>query len=340
MNIPFSKLTLGDDEKKAVCDVIDSGWVVMGKKTQEFEEKFAEYVGAKYAVFVDSATSALFLSLKYLQTRFRLYPHMFVPSLTFVSTAEAVVNSGAIPHFHDISRETFCMDESEFGGTIPVHLTGNRAKHKADIYDSAHRIMRDDVKGSDALWCYSFYATKNMTTIQGGMIALNDFDKYEWLKKARDHGITRGTTERYKEGKWEYDFDFVGWREKSDDVHAAIGLEQLKKLDGFNNERRRIISRYNERLGQNRTGLHLYPILVNERQKFIEFMQEKGVQCSVHFLPLHTRKAYKDFPREALPNTEYLGERLVSLPLFPQLTNEEVDYICQVVEDSKLLIHE
>lgn len=337
--IPFCKSTIGEEEIKAMADVVRSGWVVMGPKTQEFEEKFAEYVGAKYAVFVDSATSALFLSIKALGLNHGA--HIVVPSLTFVSTAEVIVNAGCTPHFVDVSLEDFCIDkdyEPEAQCAIPVNLTGNKAKGHGCIVDSAHRIMRGDVKDSSSLWCYSFYATKNMSTVQGGMIALNDFNLYEWLKKARDHGITRGTTERYKEGKWEYDFSFVGYREKSDDLHAAIGLEQLKKLDGFNEARTRIISRYNEVFGLNRTGLHLYPVLTSDRTKFIDFLKERGIQCSVHFLPLHTRTAYKDFPREDMPNTEYLGERLVSLPLFPQMTDAEVDYVAKAALDSKLLV--
>jgi len=341
--IQFFKTTFGEEEKKAICDTIDSGWVVQGPKVQEFEEKFAEYVGAKYAVFVDSGTSALFLALKVLNLRNLSQEKIRIPSLTFVSDAEIVVNTGYIPEFIDVSKNTFCIEE----GDIPVHLTGNKSSALASIYDSAHRIEKDDVKNSPALWCYSFYATKNMSTIQGGMIALNDEEKYKWLKVARDHGISKGTLERYTQKTPTYSVDFVGYRMKADDMRAAIGLEQLKKLPAMTARRNEIVDRYNRNLFLNRTGNHLYPILVSDREKFFEAMEQANIQCSVHFLPLDLMPAFKQYsPCKheknicKLPNTHYLGERLVSLPLFPQMTNEQVDYISQEVIKTELLLNE
>lgn len=350
MNISFCKSTLGEEEKKAICDVIDSGWVVMGSKTKEFEEKFAEYVGAKHCIFVDSCTSALDLSVKYL-----LYKKIWdrklavaVPSLTFTSSAEVIVNNKMKPRFFDVKRDTFCSN-SLMLQAILVHLTGNIAKQlnldRMIIEDSAHRIERNQCKDNPNLVCFSFYATKNMTTIQGGMIATNNEEAAKWLKKARDHGVSKGTTERYKDGAWAYDVEFIGWREKSDDVHATIGIEQLKKLDSMNIERKRIITLYNEFLGLNRKGLHLYPILVLNRPEFINKLKEAGIQCSVHFLPLHRMTAYKKYITDentdlTLPITNWLGDHLVSLPLFPQLTNEEIKYITDKVIETELLIKE
>jgi perosamine synthetase len=340
-NIPFCKSSIGEEEKKAICDVIDTGWVVMGRKTQEFEQQFAEYVGSKFAIFVDSGTSALDLSVKRLLDKgfWVKGQEINVPSLTFTATAEVLVHNGLIPKFVDVNKQTFCIEDQGNIRQLPVHLLGNRSTAHALIYDSAHRIIKDDVKDSTALWCYSLYATKNMTTIQGGMIALNNEEDYLWLKKARDHGISKGTTERYKDGDCLYSIEFCGWREKSDDIHAAVGIEQLKKLPYMDAERRRIIARYNNNLGLNRDGLHLYPIFVENRKEFLKFMKENGVQCSVHFLPLHKMPAYKEFEVD-LPITEYIGENIVSLPLFPQLTYEEIDYICEKVIGSKLFKHE
>jgi perosamine synthetase len=301
-------------------------------------------VGTKYAVFVDSGTSAVDLAVKLLLHKkiWRKGMEVYVPSLTFTSTAEVVVHNGLKLRFADVSLDDFCVrfDVDKYPMSIPVHLLGNRAQVPSYIYDSAHRIEKDDVLNSSSLWCYSFYATKNMTTIQGGMIALNDEKEAIWLKKARDHGISKGTTERYKDGQWAYSIDFVGWREKSDDLHASLGLIQLAKLDAMNAERKRVISRYNEGLGLKRVGNHLYPVLVDKRPEFIEFMKNAGIQVGVHFLPLHKMPAYKKYARKvSLPNTDYLGERLVSLPLFPSLTNEEIDYIITKVKESKLFIN-
>ena len=337
MIVPFTRTTLGEEEKKAMADVIDSGWVVMGPKTQEFEEQFAEYVGSDYAIFVDSGTAALFLSLKYLDIK----GEIAVPSLTFASTAEVIVNSGAIPHFYDVDLKTFNLEFAPIVA-IPVHLMGRKSGLDALMYDSAHRIEKDDLKEDDgALWCYSFYATKNLTTINGGMIATNNKNAAEWLKKARDHGISKGTTERYKEGKWEYSVDFVGLRFKADDVRAAIGLEQLKKLPENTQKRNDIVKRYNSLLGLNRVGNHIFPLLVQKRSKFIEFLRSRGIQASVHFLPVHKMSAYSDYAvGVSLPNTDFLGDRLVSLPLYPQMTEAEIDYVVKTVKDSNLMIQE
>jgi dTDP-4-amino-4,6-dideoxygalactose transaminase len=339
--IPFFKNTFGEEEKKAISDCIDSGWVVMGKKTAEFEEKFADYVGSRYAVFVDSGTSALFLAMRYQMEKFgRWFDEIETPSLTFVSDAEIIVNLGCKPKFVDVSKTSLCVEnwiEASNHPTLAVHLTGNRAFAPATVYDSAHRIEKDDVKDSKVPWCYSFYATKNMSTVQGGMIALNDKDGYDWLKKARDHGISKGTLERYTEKTPTYSVDFVGYRMKADDLRAVIGLEQLKKLPAMTERRNEIVARYNRNLGYTRTGNHLYPILVSNREKFFEYMSAANVQCSVHFKPLHLMPAFKGFGGYSLPNTEYLGERLVSLPLFPDMTDEQIDYISQEVLKTHLL---
>lgn len=350
MNIPFCKTTLGVEEKQAICDVIDSGWVVMGKKTQEFEEEFAKYVGAKYAVMVDSGTSALDLSVKRLLEEgvWKKGDEIKVPSLTFTSSAEVLVNNGLYPLFWDVREETFSM--ASLGRehdklSLPVNLLGNRSNVLSPIVDSAHRILRGDLPGSDAMWCYSLYATKNMTTASGGVIVTNNEEQYKWLKLARDHGVTKGTTERYKDGQPFYDIEFIGWRYKPTDIDAVIGLEQLKKLDYFNLQREGIINQYNKYLLLNRSGLHLYPIYTNDRPKFIQFMREKGVQVSVHFRPLHQMTGYKKIMNDrdknrnwdiALPCTTALSKKIVSLPLYPQLTDDEVKYICDKTIESGL----
>ncbi|MCK4522403.1 MAG: DegT/DnrJ/EryC1/StrS aminotransferase family protein [Nanoarchaeota archaeon] len=343
MKIPFCKTTIGEEEKKAICDVIDSGWVVLGAKSQEFEEKFAEYVGAKYAVYVDSGTSALLLSLNYLKDSDLIDDDLLiVPSLTFTATAEAAINAGYLIEFGDVDYNTLCLKTNVNDKiTLPVHLVGNKATQKALIFDSAHRIERDDVKGSDALWCYSFYATKNMTTVQGGMVATNDVKAYEWLKSARDHGLDMGTKERYTGKYKQYDVKFVGYRVKGDDLRAAIGLEQLKKLPEMTKQRNEIVKRYNDAFGLERAGNHVYPILVNDRDKFMELMMEAGIQCTIHFRPLHQMTGYKKYYdaeySPALPNTDFIGEHIVSLPLFPGLTEAEQDYIISEVKKTKLL---
>lgn len=342
--IPFFKTTLGQEEKKSISDVIDSGWIVQGPKTQEFEEQFAAYVGSRYAVFVDSGTAALFLSLMFQRQFDSTLTYVYTPSLTFVSDPEAIIHAGLTPQFCDVDPKTFCMiDPPEIKKNamfMPVHLTGNRSLVKGEIYDSAHRIELNDFrKDSAALWCYSFYATKNMSTINGGMICTDLPEADIWLRKARDHGLSKGTRERYTDKTPIYDVEFIGYRLKADDVRAAVGIEQLKKLPTMTARRNEIITRYNTNLGQDRTGNHLYPILVSDRDTFFESMRAAQIQCSIHFLPLHKMTPFKPYAQIPLPNTEYIGAHIVSLPLFPAMTDKEVDYVSQKVLDTGLMIN-
>ncbi len=330
--IPFSKNTFDHEELKAVKDCFDSGWVVLGPKTAEFEKEFAKYVGSKYAVAVDSGTSALFLAIR--AAKYKKF--ITIPSLTFVSDAEVIHHAGLEIRFADVDPKTLCVDK-QYKNLLPVNFGGNLAKGKGKVVDSCHRIEKNDVKGSDAMWCYSFYATKNLNTVQGGMVALNSEKDYKWLMMARDHGVTKGTAQRYKGKNPTYDVLFPAWRVKGDDLRSSIGLVQLRKLPELNKRRNEIVARYNKNLGLNWTGNHLYPILVIGRTTFIEQMHLAGVQTSIHFIPIHTFTAYKD-DKAKLPNTDRIGEHIVSLPLFPAMTNKEVDYISECVINTDRLI--
>lgn len=342
IKVPFSKPSVTEEEIQAVTKVLKSGWLTTGEITRDFEKKFAEYVGAKYAVAVNSCTAALSLSLKALEEYIDPVEEgdeVIVPSLTFTATASIVTHCGAKPVFVDVEKDTFCLDPllvfdamtPKTKAVIPVHLTGNTANSPYDgsvIIDSAHRIAKE--KSIADFTCYSFYATKNLTTGEGGMITTNYKDKAEWLRQARLHGLSTGAENRYRGGKWEYSVDFTGWKCNLTDIASAIGLVQLKKLPKMEKKRKKLIKRYNEALGYERTGTHLYPILVEKRDEFMTKMREAGIGCSVHFLPLHLMPAYKDYkPSYPLPNTEFLGERLVSLPLYPDMIEKEQEYVIE-----------
>lgn len=338
--IPLTRAKIGEREIGAVGKVLRSGWLTMGPETHKFEEEFAKYVGAKYAIAVNSATSALFLSLKALG----IGPgdEVIVPSFTFASTASVVIHSGAVPVFVDIKENDFTMDQKSMEGAvskrtkavIPVHYGGNIAKVKTDlpiIEDSAHLISKHGNNNKAFSSCYSFYATKNMTTGEGGMITVSGRKRADWLKKARLHGLSRDAWKRYGvKSKWIYTIEFPGWKVNTTDINSALGRVQLKRLDNFQKRRERTVGLYNKLLGLNNKGTHLYPVIVNERDKFFKYMKENGVGCSFHFTPLHLQPAYKNYGAKKLPVTEYIGARVATLPLDAVITSREVKFVAEL----------
>lgn len=341
LKIPFSKPSIDEKEEQAVLEVLRSGWLTSGPKVKEFEAAFAKYVGAKHAIAVNSCTSALFLAVRHVARQ-----HTFVecPSLTFSASAAVIAHTQKKITFVDVDLDTMVVQDAN-GPAVVVDLTGNEAPvdGKYIIHDCAHRIDRNMCKDKQGTFCFSFYPTKNLASSEGGMICTDDDEAAKWYRLARSHGQTKDNFARYSVGgasNWEYSIEFPGWKMNMTDIQAAIGLEQLKKLPEMNRKRRTIIARYNAAFNQDREGLHLYPILVKDRQKFMEEVHKKGIGCSVHFLPLHLMPAYLRYKHDPLPNTEYLGAHLVSLPLFPSLTDPEVEYIIKCILETNLLITE
>lgn len=334
MKIKVANPEIGKEEIKASTSVLESGWIGKGEKVEKFEKKFANYSGARFGIATNSGTAALYLCLKFLGIGSG--DEVIIPSLTWTATAASIIHCEASPVFADISLENWCLEKKDVvnkigkkaKAIIPVHYAGRLANcdypnHKI-IEDSAHRIKREDFKGN--LRCHSFYVTKNITTIKGGMILTNDKAAARWFRKAVKEGIEDGAADRYYKGKWHYEVEFPSWDFNMSDVEAAIGLEQLKKIKRFNRKREKIVKIYNQAFKLNNTGNHLYPILVENRDKFIVKMQERGIQTAVHYYPLHQMKAYKKWGRK-LKNTEFVGKRCVSLPLWPSLKKSEIEYI-------------
>jgi dTDP-4-amino-4,6-dideoxygalactose transaminase len=336
MKIPFNKPYIGKEEIRAVKKTMKSGWLTSGPVTKEFEKQFAEYVGSKYAVYLSSCTIALQLSIQYHKIHDDI-DTAYVPSLTFAATANEAYNAGLSLEWGDVDPDTWCLEPVDLQKgemAIPVHLTGNKAPTTYSgpvVEDSAHKIDQDQCHGNKNMVCFSFYATKNMTTGEGGMIATNSKKQYEWLLKARHHGISRGPGASPM-----YSVDFVGWKANQSDILASIGIEQLKKLPDMDEKRRAIIHRYNKGFGPLNTGLHLYPLLVRNRVSFLKKMKAAGIQCSVHFRPLHQMKAYKSTKK--LPVTEDIGSKVVSLPLYPEMTDKEVDYVIKTALATKQIL--
>lgn len=345
--IPFCQPYINPEENKAVLEVMRSKWLTTGQVCEKLENQFAKYVGSKYAVAVSSGTAALKLSIKYFAHHLKDLV-IACPSFTFAATACEIINTGHQVKFMDVRKDNYCMDETlDYTGVdiaIPVHLTGNKAftNYKCPVVeDSAHRLVKNQCLDMpiNHTACFSFYPTKPITTGEGGMIATNDAKAYKWLKMARNHGINRGDDKRYQMPfGWRYSVNFCGEKANLSDVQAAIGVSQLRKLPWMDESRWKSISLYNKLLEYNNKGLHLYPIFVRERDKFINYLAQNGIATSVHFQPLHKMPAFKNHYRLKLPVTEWLSEHIVSLPLYPGLLPCEIECICDKIKRTKLLI--
>ncbi len=368
--IPLSDIDFGPEEKQAVNDVLQSKWLTMGSVTQQFEQAFAAYVGAKHAIAVTNATAALHLAC----VAAGLGPgdEAIVPSLTFVATANAVRYTGASPVFADIGGEqdlnisyhsiekaitkrTRAILVMHYGGyacDMPSIVELAREHDLKLIEDAAHAVGSELDGRKLGTWgdmgCFSFFSNKNMTTGEGGMIVTND-DKYsERLHLLRSHGMTTLTWDRHKGHAWSYDVVDLGYNYRIDEIRAALGLVQLGKLAVNNEHRRRLTHMYREAFQElapeitvpfaQHAGIsaaHLMPVLLPEnsnKSSFMENMKGQGIQTSFHYPPIHTFTAYeRSRDRNSLPITETVAEREVTLPLYPTLPDDNVLVVVEAV---------
>lgn len=367
--IRLSIPSTGDEELRAIREVFDSGWLTEGPRNEEFEGRFAAYIGVKKAVTLNSGTSALFLALKSLD----ITGEVILPSFTFVASANAVVTAGARPVFADVIYETCNIDPADIEKRItkrtqaimPVHFGGQpaamdaivRIAKKYSLYiieDSAETIggeYNGRKAGSFGAGCFSFFPTKNMTTGEGGMFTTDDVELAQRLKTLAGHGIPKGTYRREGEKRpWAREAIAAGYNFRMSNILAAVGVVQLKKIDEMNNLRRHHASYLNERL----IGLdidlpvegagckHVYQIYTikvrKKRDEFVLGLREKGVAASVHFdPPVHTQPYYaKTFGgrRGDLPTTEKLAESIVTLPMYPAMKESDLDLIASAVKEN------
>jgi len=362
--IPIFRPLSGQEEIDAVTEVIRSGWWGMGPRTSEFERRFAEYVGTGHCVGVNSGTAALLLGLISLDVR---GGEVISPSLTFVSTNHAILQAGARPVLADVDPETLTVDPTDVERLITpatrAIVAVDYGGHPADLdalldlarqhgipflEDAAHACgatHRGRRVGSiAAVTCFSFHAVKNLAMGEGGGITVADEDRAARLRQLRWLGLTRDTWERAGSAghSWDYDLAELGHKANMNDIAAAIGLVQLGRLEATNARRREIAEAYTAGFAdlgwcrtpaerpEARSSWHLYAIRVPARDRFVAHLAECGVGCGAHYYPNHLYELYRPYARP-LPVTEAAWPQLVTIPLFPGLTDGEVDQVVEAV---------
>lgn len=364
--IPLFLPAHGDEEVEAVSEVIRSGWWGLGPKTKEFEQEFAQFVGAANAVSTNSATAALHLALKVTGVR---GGEVLTTPFTFVSTNHAILLNEARPVFCDIDRETLNISVDEIARRISprtkaivcVHFGGHpcemdEIRQIADHYgvpiieDAAHAAgasYRGQPIGSgDGITCFSFHPVKNLATGDGGMITLSDPEVADRLRRLCWVGIDRNTWDRTgKNGKsysWSYDVSEVGYKYHTNDIMSAIGLVQLKYLNERNVRRREVCEAYDRLLGQEswiqlpavrdhvESSRHNYVIRTSYRDALHEWLAANGIESGVHYFPNHLYDLYQEF-RETLPVVDSEWLRVLSLPVHAGMTDADVERVVSVI---------
>jgi dTDP-4-amino-4,6-dideoxygalactose transaminase len=381
--IPFHRPSIGEEEIQEVVDTLRSGWLTTGPKTAQFEREFKTYVSSRFALAVNSCTSGLHLALAAMDIG--AGDEVITTPLTFCATVNTILQVGAMPVLADIGPDgniaTTSIEAritSRTKAIIPVHLGGlpcdlstiwRIAKRNGlrVIEDAAHAAgtvyrgaligaaTQDSAHGSDAV-VFSFYATKNMTTAEGGMITTADQKLYDRMKLLCLHGISHDAWNRYTEsGSWFYQVHESGFKYNLSDLQSAVGIHQLRKLEMFIDIRNRYARQYESILRDvaevelppnaardARHAWHLYPIRLNlqklalDRREFVEALRARGIGASVHFIPIPLHPFFNAFasaPQNQCPAALALYPRLVSLPLYPAMTEADVEYVGQTVRE-------
>lgn len=378
--LPYALPFIGEEEISEVVDSLRSGWITTGPKVKRFEEDFAQYVEAKHAIAVNSCTAGLHIAL----TALGVGPgdEVIVPTTTFCATANVVVHLGARPVLVDVGEDFQVSPEAVEAAItprtkvlMPVHFGGRAcnletildiaARHNlAVVEDAAHAVgttYQGHKIGSDALrrpnlrqaTAFSFYAIKNMTTGEGGMITTTDDELADHMRLLTLHGMSRDAWKRYTSaGSWYYEIVAPGYKSNMTDIQAALGLHQLRRLDGFI-ETRQCYARYYDEAFAGLPELiiptshpdrphiyHLYVIrlksecLTIDRAEFIEQLKARGIGTSVHFIPVHLHPFYQEnfgYRRGDLPQAEAIYDSIISLPLYPRMTMKDVEDVAQSV---------
>ncbi|RME56924.1 MAG: DegT/DnrJ/EryC1/StrS aminotransferase family protein [Deltaproteobacteria bacterium] len=374
--LPLALPSIGEGEKRAVLNTLESGWVTTGPNVRHFEALIARYTGAPHAVALGACTHALHLALLVLG----IGPgdEVVTTPFTFAATANAILATGAMPVFADIEEETCNIDPRRIEERItertrailPVHYAGHPARLD-EIHDIARRfglfVVEDAAHAFGSAYrgrkigaisdmtCFSFYATKNITTIEGGAVTTHREELARRIRILATQGVSRDAWKRRGENAWRYDVVEPGFKYTMNDVSAAIGIVQLGRIEGFLRRRRALAARYDAAfaghpaitlprraayLAEEDYARHLYPIRIDfsrtpwQRDRFVEALGERGIGAGVHYQPLHLHPCPSfsaRYRRGDFPVAERVFASIVSLPFFPEMGETDVDHVAATV---------
>ncbi len=364
---PLSDIDLGKEEEQAVLRVLRSGWLSSGPVTERFEKAFSEYLGGRYAIAVANGTAALHLALASLGIREG--DEVILPSLTFVATANAVLYVGARPVFADvIGLEDLTISPQEIEAKITPRTKAILVMHyggypcdMSSILDTAKRrglyVVEDaahapgtEYQGKKCgvlgdIGCFSFFSNKNLVTGEGGMVVTRNKEWAERVREMRSHGMHALSWDKFHGHLSSYDIERLGYNYRTTEIHSALGLAQLKKLDRHNRKRKRLVEVYREELqevdgicipfaeSKGHPSFHLFSILLPpslNRMKVMEGLRDFRIQTSVHYPPVHLFSLYRNqfgYKKGDLPRTEEVSGRELTLPLHPLMKATDAGWI-------------
>lgn len=370
--LPYALHWIDDEDIQTVVDVLRSDWITTGPKIQEFEEEMCGYTGCKHAVAVNSGTAALDIAVGSLGLE---SGEIITTPFTFVATSNAILYNNLVPVFADIKKDTYNIDPQEIRRRITdktkaiiyVDYAGQPCdieeikeiaeEHDLYLIEDACHALGAEYRGAKVgnfadITVFSFHPVKHITTGEGGMCVTNNDDLAGRMKLLRNHGIDKGAQERFgKNASYSYDMKLLGRNYRMTDFQAALGITQLKKLDGFINRRQEIVDFYNHEFSSDdrltlpcvkkgiRHAWHLYTILLDSsmnRDEFFYKMKLKNIGVNVHYIPVYKHSYYSrfDINPDKLPVTEDISNRIITLPLFPKMTSDDSLRVTSAVKDA------
>jgi dTDP-4-amino-4,6-dideoxygalactose transaminase len=374
--LPFHRASIDEEEIQAVVEVLRSGWLTTGPRVRAFETAFADFTGAQNAVAVSSCTAALHLALAAIGLNEG--DEVILPTMTFASTGEVILYFKARPVLVDCKRGSFHADPDQIARSItsrtraiiPVHYGGYARdmdaileiarQHGLKVIEDAAHALPSRYRGATIgtlgdITCFSFYATKTVTTGEGGMITTGNPDYADRIRMLSLHGASRDAWKRYtSEGSWRYDVNEMGYKYNLTDIQAALGLMQLSKCEAMRARRAAVAERYDRALaeldafdvvavpGDVQHAWYLYVLLVNshalriDRSRVIEELKSRGIGTSVHFIPLHLHPLYQNhlgYRTGDFPHAEERFDRAISLPIYPGMTEDDSDRVIDALRD-------